>query len=70
MKIKVKVSAKQFMKLARNAPSFGQFTGDDADCLEDLAWSIREENFEDSDRMRKRLRAKLAELQILELKRQ
>jgi len=66
MKIKVKVSAKQFMKLARNLDTY-KFTEDDADCLEELVWLIREENFADYGRLRTRLKAKLAELQILDL---
>ena len=67
MKIKVKVSVKQFMKLVRTLEP-RQFTSNDADILEDLAWLIREEGyFEDVSLVIKRLKAKLAELQILDL---
>jgi len=66
MKIKIKVSAKQFMELARNLDPM-RFSEDDADCLEDLAWLIREEHIIDNKRLITRLKAKLAELQILNL---
>ena len=69
MKIKVKVSVKQFMNLARYLKP-RRFTSNDADILEDLAWLIREEvYFLDVSLVIKRLKAKLAELQIYELDR-